>query len=115
MKQLLIFDEKQYSYISIEKCVTRENVTLKCLKNLKEVDELNDRNKTLIYIVYDFESLYEAILRMKQSRNFIFATHSRLILKQFSTTQIVKFLDLNKQNEIKKLFALIALLLCIFI
>ena len=48
MKQLLIFDEKQYSYISIEKCVIKENVTLKCLKNLKEVDELNDRNKTLI-------------------------------------------------------------------
>ena len=115
MKQLLIFDEKQYSYISIEKCVIKENVTLKCLKNLKEVDELNDRNKTLIYIVYDFESLYEAILRMKQSRNFIFATHSRLILIQFSTTQIVKFLDLNKQNEIKKLFALNALFLFVFI
>ncbi len=115
MKQLLIFDEKQYSCISIEKCIAKENVILKCLKNLKEVDDLNDRNKTLIYIVYDFEGLYEAILRMKQSRNFIFATHSRLILKQFSTTQIVKFLDLNKQSEIKKLFALNALFLFVFI
>ena len=115
MKSILIFDEKQYFFITIEKCLTKENVTLKCLKNLEEVDELNDRNKTLIYIVYDFESLYEAILRMKQSRNFIFATHSRLILKQFSTTQIVKFLDLNKQNEIKKLFALNALFLFVFI
>ena len=115
MKSILIFDEKQYFFITIEKCLTKENVTLKCLKNLEEVDELNDRNKTLIYIVYDFESLYEAILRMKQSRNFIFATHSRLILKQFSTTQIVKFLDLDKQIEIKKLFALNALFLFVFI
>ena len=83
MKQLLIFDEKQYSYISIEKCVIKENVTIKKKKNLKEVDELNDRNKTLIYIVYDFDNLYDAILRMKQSRNFIFATHSRLIFRLY--------------------------------
>ena len=115
MKQLLIFDEKQYSYISIEKCVIKENVTLKCLKNLKEVDELNDRNKTLIYIIYDFDNLYDAILRMNKSRNFVFASHNQQILKQFSTTQIVKFLDLNKQNEIKKLFALNALFLFVFI
>lgn len=115
MKSILIFDEKQYFFITIEKCLTKENVTLKCLKNLEEVDELNDRNKTLIYIIYDFDNLYDAILRMNKSRNFIFATHSRLILKQFSTTQIVKFLDLYKQNEIKKLFALNALLLCLFV
>lgn len=80
----------------------KENVTQKCPKNLKEVDELYDRNKTSIYIVYDFELLYQAVLRINKSRNFIFATHSKLILEQFSTTQIVKFLDLNKQNEIKK-------------
>jgi|GEM_PF-6378663 len=106
MKQLLIFDKKQYSYISIEKCIAKENVILKCLKNLKEVDDLNDKNKTLIYIIYDFESLYDAILRMNQSRNFIFATHSRLILKQFSTTKMIKFIDLNKSENIKEIINL---------
>ena len=106
MKQLLIFDEKQYSYISIEKCVIKENVTLKCLKNLKEVDELNDRNKTLIYIIYDYENLYEAIHRMNKSRNFIFASHSQHILKQFSNTQMIKYIDLNKSENIKEIINL---------
>ena len=103
MKSILIFDEKQYFFITIEKCLTKENVTLKCLKNLEEVDELNDRNKTLIYIIYDFDNLYDAILRMNKSRNFVFASHNQHILKQFSTTQMIKFIDLNKCDDIKKI------------
>jgi hypothetical protein len=71
MKQLLIFDEKQYSYISIEKCLENKSVSLKRLKTSHELDDLNDKNKTLIYIIYDYENLYEAILRMNKSRNFI--------------------------------------------
>jgi len=103
MKQLLIFDEKQYSYISIEKCLKNENVSLKRIKTSREVDELNDKNKTLIYIIYDYENLYEAILRMNKSRNFIFASHSQHILKQFSNTQMIKYIDLNKSENIKKI------------
>lgn len=103
MKSILIFDEKQYFFITIEKCLTKENVTLKCLKNLEEVDELNDRNKTLIYIIYDFENLYDAVHKMNKTRNFIFATHSQHVLKQFSTTQMIKFIDLNKCDDIKKI------------
>lgn len=106
MKQILIFDEKQYSYISIEKCITKENVILKCLKNLKEVDDLNDKNKTLIYIIYDFDNLHDAIPRMNKSRNFIFASHSQHILKQFSTTKMIKFIDLNKSENIKEIINL---------
>lgn len=106
MKQLLIFDEKQYSYISIEKCLTKENVTLKCLKTSHELDDLNDKNKTLIYIIYDYENLYEAILRMNKSRNFIFASHSQHILKQFSNTQMIKYIDLNKSENIKEIINL---------
>ena len=103
MKSILIFDEKQYFFITIEKCLTKEIVTLKCLKNLEEVDELNDRNKTLIYIIYDFDNLYDAILRMNKSRNFVFASHNQHILKQFSTTKMIKFIDLNKIDNIKKI------------
>ncbi len=106
MKQILIFDEKQYSYISIEKCIENESVSLKRLKTLHEVDELNDKNKTLIYIIYDYENLYEAIHRMNKSRNFIFASHSQHILKQFSNTQMIKYIDLNKSENIKEIINL---------
>lgn len=103
MKQLLIFDEKQYSYISIEKCLENENISLKRLKNQIEINEINDKNKTLIYIIYDFENLYDAVHNMNKTRNFIFATHSQHVLKQFSTTQMIKFIDLNKCDDIKKI------------
>ena len=103
MKQLLIFDEKQYSYISIEKCLENENITLKRLKNQIEINEINDKNKTLIYIIYDFENLYDAVHKMNKTRNFITATHSQHVLKQFSTTQMIKFIDLNKCDDIKKI------------
>lgn len=103
MKQILIFDEKQYSYISIEKCLENESISLKRLKTSHEVEELNDKNKTLIYIIYDYKNLYEAILRMNKSRNFIFASHSQHILKQFSNTKMIKYIDLNKSENIKKI------------
>jgi hypothetical protein len=106
MKQLLIFDEKQYSYISIEKCLENKSVSLKRLKTSHELDDLNDKNKTLIYIIYDYENLYEAILRMNKSRNFIFASHSQHILKQFSNTQMIKYIDLNKSENIKEIINL---------
>ena len=103
MKSILIFDEKQYFFITIEKCLENENITLKRLKNQIEINEINDKNKTLIYIIYDFENLYDAVHKMNKTRNFIFATHSQHVLKQFSTTQMIKFIDLNKCDDIKKI------------
>lgn len=105
MKQLLIFDQKQLSSLEIIENIKKEYILIKSFKKYSYIDKtVINKNDIILFVIYDFNDVFEGISKAKMFENFVFATHNLYLIKQFKKqSKTIKIIDLNKINNLRLL------------